>query len=108
VTTIKELDVCGILDEMAKFLVRAMCVAIILGSVPALTILVDEPAAMATPWSQDPPQPPQLSDEERAAIDAKRAGQPYDPGLANSAQKKLETGEKYAGDRNKQKRGRKR
>jgi hypothetical protein len=59
---------------------------------------------MATPlYAEEPPQPPQLSDEEQAAYDAKKAGKPYDPGLADSAQRKLDTAEKYQGKRNAQK-----
>jgi hypothetical protein len=46
--------------------------ALVLGS-PALAILADQPVAMATPFAQEPGGP-QLSDEEQAAVDAKKAG----------------------------------
>jgi hypothetical protein len=79
-----------------------LAAAFILGSVPALAIVVDETPALATPFAQEPGGP-QLSDEEQAAIDAKRAGKDYDPKLATSGERKLDTQEKYKGERNKQK-----
>lgn len=53
------------------------------------------------------PQPAQLSPEEQAAVDNKNAGRPYDEKAYNRAQNKIKQAEKYGGDRNKQKRGRK-
>ncbi|WP_459547322.1 hypothetical protein [Nocardia sp. X0981] len=53
------------------------------------------------------PQPAQLSAEEQAAVDNKNAGRPYDRDAYNRAQKKIQQAEKYNGDRNKQKRGKK-
>src|SRR5437879_8642265 len=88
--------------------IRVLCAAaFIFGTIPALTILADEPAAMATPlWAQDPPQPPQLSDEEREALDARKAGKPMTDAqkdAAKRAQEKQKTAEKYQGKRNQQK-----
>ncbi|MFI7452009.1 hypothetical protein ACIBQX_31250 [Nonomuraea sp. NPDC049714] len=48
-----------------------------------------------------------LSAEEQAAVDAKNAGQPYDRSVFNRAAQKEKKAEKFAGDRNAQKRGRK-
>lgn len=48
-----------------------------------------------------------LSPEEQAAVDAKNAGQPYDRSVFNRAAQKEKKAEKFAGDRNAQKRGRK-
>lgn len=48
---------------------------------------------------------PQLSAAEREALEAKRQGKPYDRKLANSAEQKLKTAEKFEGKRNAQKRG---
>jgi hypothetical protein len=50
--------------------IRVLCaVAFIFGTIPALAALADEPAAMATTlYAQEPPQPPELSDEERQAL----------------------------------------
>ena len=48
-----------------------------------------------------------LSPEEQAAVDAKDAGQPYDRSVFNRAAQKEKKAEKFAGDRNAQKRGRK-
>jgi hypothetical protein len=79
--------------------------AFIATGAPMSLVLADPPAAMAAPvWAQEPPPGPQLSDEEQEAVDAKRAGKNYDPGLANSGERKLDTQEKYAGKRNAQKR----
>lgn len=95
---------CGTINGITKLLARAVLAAALpLGSVPALTILVDEPAAMATPWAQEPPQPPQLSDEEQQALDNKNAGRDYDKEAFKRAEAKQRTAEKYQGDRNKQK-----
>jgi hypothetical protein len=88
--------------------IRVLCaVAFIFGTIPALTILAYEPAAMATTlWAHEPPQPPELSDEEREALDAKRAGKSLTEAqkdAATRAEKKEETAEKYRGKRNQQK-----
>ncbi|MGI5160870.1 hypothetical protein [Microbispora sp. CA-102843] len=48
---------------------------------------------------------PQLSSAEQAALDAKKAGQPYDRKAARAAEQKAKTSEKLDGDRNAQKRG---
>ncbi|MGW0485977.1 hypothetical protein [Nonomuraea sp. NPDC003214] len=48
-----------------------------------------------------------LSPEEQAAVDAKNAGKKFDSKLFNSAKAKERKAEKFSGDRNKQKRGRK-
>lgn len=48
---------------------------------------------------------PQLSSTEQAALDAKKAGQPYDRKAARAAEQKVKTGEKLEGERNAQKRG---
>jgi len=48
-----------------------------------------------------------LSPEEQAALDAKKKGQPFDAKAANRAAAKQRKAEKFAGDRNAQKRGRK-
>ncbi len=48
-----------------------------------------------------------LNAEEQAAVDAKNAGQPYDRSAFNKAAQKEKKAEKFAGDRNAQKRGRK-
>ncbi|MFI7038659.1 hypothetical protein ACIBI0_18385 [Microbispora rosea] len=48
---------------------------------------------------------PQLSSAEQAALDAKKAGQPYDRKAARAAEQKVKTGEKLDGERNAQKRG---
>ncbi|MFE9788924.1 hypothetical protein [Nocardia salmonicida] len=53
------------------------------------------------------PSGAQLSAEEQAAIDNKKAGRPYDQAAYNRAMQKIKQAEKYDGDRNKQKRGRK-
>jgi hypothetical protein len=56
--------------------IRVLCAAaFIFGTLPALAILADEPVAVTTPlWAQEPPQPPELSDEERQALEDKVAG----------------------------------
>jgi hypothetical protein len=80
--------------------------AVIFGTIPALATLADEPAAMATPFAEEPPQPPQLSDEERQALDRKNSGQSMTEAqkdAATRAERKLDTAEKYQRDRNKQK-----
>jgi hypothetical protein len=77
--------------------------AFVLGSVPALTILADEPAAMATPYAQEPGGP-ELSGEEQQAIDDEKAGRPVkDPKVLSSAKSKLNTQQKFNGERNQQK-----
>ncbi|MGH3872463.1 MAG: hypothetical protein ACRDSR_13325 [Pseudonocardiaceae bacterium] len=50
------------------------------------------------------PQPPQLSEEEKRAIENKEAGRPYDEAAYNRAKKKQIETEKYNKERNKQKR----
>jgi hypothetical protein len=89
--------------------IRVLCAAaFIFGTIPTLATLVDEPVAMATPlYAEEPPQPPELSDEEREALDAKKAGRPMTDAqkdAAKRAEKKQETAEKYRGERNQQKR----
>jgi hypothetical protein len=80
-------------------------VAFVLGAAPASMILIDEPVSTATSmWAQEPPQPPQLSDEERQALDDEKAGRPVkDPKVLSSAKAKQQTAEKYEGKRNQQK-----
>jgi hypothetical protein len=103
----KPLRKCG---EMSKFpqLARAVLAAtFIFGTIPTLAILVDQPAAMATPLSsEEPPQPPKLTDKEQQALDDKAAGRlrSDQKGDLNSAEQKVREGEKYTGERNKQKR----
>ncbi|MEU0871388.1 hypothetical protein [Nocardia brasiliensis] len=74
------------------------------------SVAVAQPAA-AEPVSsvvlQAAPKGAQLSAEEQAAIDNKNAGKPYDKQAYNRAMQKIKQAEKYEGDRNKQKRGRK-
>lgn len=53
------------------------------------------------------PSGAQLSAAEKAAVDNKKAGRPYDQAAYNRAMQKIKQAEKYDGDRNKQKRGRK-
>jgi hypothetical protein len=88
--------------------IRALCAAaFIFGTIPALAIVTDVPVATATPlYAEEPPQPPQLSDEERQALEDKRAGtlKPGQQGALNRAEKKQETAEKFGGQRNQQKR----
>jgi hypothetical protein len=88
--------------------IRVLCAAAcIFGTIPALTLLADEPAAMATTlYAEEPPQPPELSDEERAALDAKKAGtlEKWQEKALNRAERKQQTKEKYDGERNQQKR----
>ena len=47
---------------------------------------------------------PQLSADEQAAVDAKKAGQPYDQKAYKRAQQKIKEGQKYDGTRNNAKR----
>jgi hypothetical protein len=88
--------------------IRLLCAAaVIFGTIPALAILAEEPAAMAmTLYAEEPPPSPQLSDEEREALDAKRAGKNLTEAqekAAIRAERKQDTAEKYQRDRNKQK-----
>jgi hypothetical protein len=76
----------------------------IFGAIPALAILVDEPIATATPWVQEPPQPPQLSDEEQKAADDKNVDKNYDKEAFKRAEEKRKTVEKFSDERNQQKR----
>jgi hypothetical protein len=95
-----------IIDSMTKLLPGLVLTVVIFGAIPALAITVNTPAAMATPlWAQDPPQPPQLSDEERQALADRDAGtlKKEQQGALNRAEKKQETAEKYQGKRNQQK-----
>lgn len=82
-----------------------LAAAFIFGTIPVLAITADEPTAMAVPFAQEP-SPPQLSDEEQAALDAKKAGTLKDEQKAalRSAERKQQTKEKYEGERNQQKR----
>jgi hypothetical protein len=79
--------------------IRVLCAAaFIFGTIPALAALAYEPAAMATTlYAEEPPQPPELSDEEREALDAKRSGtlKPAQKDAATRAERKLDTAEKY-------------
>jgi hypothetical protein len=88
--------------------IRVVCAAAFLfGTIPALATLAQEPAAMATTlYAEEPPQPPELSDEEREALDRRNSGQSMTEAqkdAATRAKKKLDTAEKYQRDRNKQK-----
>jgi hypothetical protein len=88
--------------------IRVLCAAaFIFGTIPALATLADEPAAVATTlYAQEPPQPPQLSDEEQEALDRKNSGQSMtaeQKKAAKSAEDKQKTAEKYQNERNKQK-----
>jgi hypothetical protein len=92
---------------------RALLAAVfLLGCAPALTIVTDAPAATATPlWTHDAPRPqepspPQLSDEEQKALDAKKSGtlKPSQKDALKRAERKQNTAEKYEGERNQQKR----
>jgi hypothetical protein len=88
--------------------IRVLCAAAcIFGTIPALAALADEPAAMATTlYAEEPPPGPQLSDEEREALDRKNSGQSMTEAqkdAATRAEKKLDTAEKYQRERNKQK-----
>lgn len=73
--------------------------------------VVEAQLAGAAPTSivvaQKAPQGAQLSAAEQEAVDNKNAGRPYDRAAYNSAMQKIKQAEKYDGDRNKQKRGRK-
>lgn len=88
--------------------IRVLCAtAFIFGTIPALAILAEEPAAVATPlYAAEPPQPPQLSDEEQEALDRKKSGQSMTEAqkdAATRAERKVDTAEKYKRERNKQK-----
>jgi hypothetical protein len=88
--------------------IRVLCAAAcIFGTIPALAALADEPAAMATTlYAEEPPQPPELSDEEREALDRKNSGQSMtdeQKKAAKSAEDKKRAAEKYQNERNKQK-----
>jgi hypothetical protein len=50
------------------------------------------------------PKPPQLSEEERRAIENKKAGRPYEKTVYEQARQKQVQGDKYNQHRNKQKR----
>jgi hypothetical protein len=87
--------------------IRVLCAAaFIFGTIPALAILAGEPVAMATTlYAEEPPQPPQLSDEERQALEDEKAGtlKPGQEKALNRAKQKQQTAEKYQGKRNQQK-----
>jgi hypothetical protein len=90
---------------MTKLLPGLVLTVFIFGAIPALA-MVNTPAAMATPmWAQEPPQPPQLSDEEQRALDDEKAGtlKPEQKDALNRAKQKQQTAEKYQGKRNQQK-----
>ena len=89
-------------DRVTRLTSAVVLAAFIFGAAPASMILVDETPALAAPFAQEPGGP-QLSDEEQAAVDAKKAGKDYDPKLATSGERKLDTQEKYNGERNRQK-----
>ena len=74
------------------------------GSVVEAQIATAVPAGAAV--SQKAPKGAQLSADEQAAIDNKQAGRPYDPVAYKRAMQKIKQAEKYDGQRNKQKRGR--
>jgi hypothetical protein len=104
------MEVAG--DETMKCIqllsgIRVLCAAtFIFGTIPALAILAEEPVAVATPFAEEPPQPPQLSDEEREALDRKKSGQSMtkeQKDAAKRAEDKQNTAEKYQGKRNLQK-----
>jgi len=61
--------------------------------------------ALSKQRSRDKPET--LTQEEQAAVDAKAAGLPYDQKAYRRAMQKIKKNEKLAGDRNKEKRGRK-
>jgi hypothetical protein len=87
--------------------IRVLCAAaFIFGTIPALATLVDEPVAVATPFAEEPPQPPELSDEERQALADRDAGKNLTDAqkkALKSAERKQQTAEKYQNERNKQK-----
>lgn len=89
---------------MRRLASAVVLAAFILGAASASTILLDQPFATATPmWAQEPPQPPQLSDDERQALDDEKAGRPVkDPKVLSSAKAKQQTAETYKGERNAQ------
>ena len=62
-------------DRVTRLTSAVVLAAFIVGAASASMILVEQPVATATPlWAQEPPRPPQLSDEEREALDRKNAG----------------------------------
>ncbi|MEV6429131.1 hypothetical protein [Nocardia sp. NPDC051463] len=79
--------------------------ALSIGSVVEAQMAGAAPAGIVMP--QKAPQGAQLSAEEQAAVDNKNAGRPYDQAAYNRAMQKIKQAEKYDGERNKQKRGRK-
>lgn len=82
----------------------ALAGLLLLGATPTLTILGDEPVALATTLAQDPPPSPQLSAAEQEALDDEKAGRPVkDPKALSSAKSKERTSEKYQNERNRQK-----
>jgi hypothetical protein len=92
-------------DRVTRLTSAVVLAAFIVGAASASMILVEQPVATATPqWAQEPPQPPQLSDDERQALDDEKAGRPVkDPKVLSSAKAKQQTAEKYEGKRNQQK-----
>jgi predicted PurR-regulated permease PerM len=95
-------------DRVTRLTSAVVLAAFIVGAASASMILVEQPVATATPlWAQEPPRPPQLSDEEREALDRKNAGQSMmeaQKKAAKSAEEKQKTAEKFGGQRNQQKR----
>jgi len=84
---------------VTKLTHAVILVVFILGAVPVSLILADPPAATAAPmWAQEPG--PQLSDEEQRALDDKNAGRNYDKDAFKRAKGKLDTQEKFNGERN--------
>ena len=81
-----------------------------LAALAAVSIAVAKPASAESFSSvvlQAAPKGAQLSAEEEVAVDNKNAGKPYDKQAYNRAMQKIKQAEKFDGDRNKQKRGRK-
>ncbi|MEV5649769.1 hypothetical protein AB0L57_16110 [Nocardia sp. NPDC052254] len=83
----------------------AALAAVSIGSAVEAQTAAAAPASVVV--AQKAPKGAQLSAEEQAAIDNKNAGRPYDPAAYKRAMQKIKQAEKYNGDRNKQKRGRK-
>jgi hypothetical protein len=95
------------MSKFPQLACAALAATFIFGTIPAFAILAEEPAAVATPlYAEEPPRPPELSDEEQQAYDAKKAGKPLTEDqkkAALRAEDKKKTAEKYQGKRNQQK-----
>jgi hypothetical protein len=104
----KPLTKYGGIGKFPQLACAVLAATFIFGTIPALAILAESPSAVATPlYAKEPPQPPQLSDEEREALDAKKSGKSLTEAQKDAAiraEKKQETAEKYQGKRNQQKR----